>query len=276
MAPEAISGGIYSTASDVWSVGAVLYTLVTGGEVPSQFKPLSSPTSLDRKVLQNFGPSEAAQALLCSLLRANPDERLTSASAFWKCQDWEEFAISTAAGVDELELNECMSRDADVLKGISSSTITALTEEGQIMYNDRCSEESSKIITNGFSELTVDTKTHSQILKPNSDMDADFIIFSDFNEKCDDLELPRKAKQLRTSSNKSNDVENTLRSLPCAGKLHNSRDESVARNHRSCKENNGPYSTCVCKHERARMCPQKGAPASANAKGGSHQCQLIR
>jgi len=81
LSPEALSAGIYSSASDMWSLGAVLYALLTGGDIPLQFKPISSSNSPQAKLLHELGTSQAACDILHSLLKCQACDRLSAASA---------------------------------------------------------------------------------------------------------------------------------------------------------------------------------------------------
>jgi serine/threonine protein kinase len=70
LAPEALSRGVYSRASDMWSAGVILHMLLTGGALPSE-----------SRVSERRGLSEACTDLLEGLLRDDPSERLTAAEA---------------------------------------------------------------------------------------------------------------------------------------------------------------------------------------------------
>lgn len=70
LAPEALSRGVYSRASDMWSAGVVLHMLLTGGALPNE-----SPS------LKQHGLSEGCADLVEGLLRDDPSERLTAVEA---------------------------------------------------------------------------------------------------------------------------------------------------------------------------------------------------
>jgi len=77
LAPEALSEGLYSRASDLWGAGAVLHMMLTGGALPLQVGANRCNTEL----LQELKISSAAQELLKGLLRVRPEERLTALEA---------------------------------------------------------------------------------------------------------------------------------------------------------------------------------------------------
>lgn len=70
LAPESLSRGVYSRASDMWSAGVVLHMLVTGGALPSE-----------SRLLTQHGLSEACADLVEGLLRDDPSERLSAVEA---------------------------------------------------------------------------------------------------------------------------------------------------------------------------------------------------
>jgi serine/threonine protein kinase len=70
LAPEALSRGLYSRASDMWSAGVVLHMLLTGGALPSE-----------GGVSERHGLSAACTDLIDALLRVDAAERLTAAEA---------------------------------------------------------------------------------------------------------------------------------------------------------------------------------------------------
>lgn len=105
MAPEAMSVGIYSRASDMWSAGAVLHMVLSGGETPPQFKPLGSQT----RSFNDHGMSKAAQSILHGLLQRLPEKRLTATSAVG--HPWTK-AVSSDSVHGKNEVLSCQSENA--------------------------------------------------------------------------------------------------------------------------------------------------------------------
>eukprot|EP00928_Gymnodinium_smaydae_P039715 TRINITY_DN27063_c0_g1_i1.p1 TRINITY_DN27063_c0_g1~~TRINITY_DN27063_c0_g1_i1.p1 ORF type:complete len:552 (+),score=72.20 TRINITY_DN27063_c0_g1_i1:73-1728(+) len=73
LAPECVSRGVFSRASDMWSVGVVLHMLLTGGALPS-FKE-------DELVLDHPNVSPVAHEFVARLLQMQPELRMTAAEA---------------------------------------------------------------------------------------------------------------------------------------------------------------------------------------------------
>jgi len=129
LAPEALSRGVYSRASDMWSAGIILHMLLTGGALPS-----------DRQVPNQNGLSEACLDLLEGLLRDDPSERLTASEA---CQHpWivSTFAHERDVRVPSLSYNNTESDShiphatvapacGEPMKTLFSSEVTDLTNK---------------------------------------------------------------------------------------------------------------------------------------------------
>lgn len=81
IAPESLEKGFYSQASDMWSTGAMLHMLLTGGLLPVLYHTEDDRVSLDVSSLEQAGVSKAAKILIESLLAARPQDRPTAAEA---------------------------------------------------------------------------------------------------------------------------------------------------------------------------------------------------
>jgi serine/threonine protein kinase len=110
LAPEALSRGVYSRASDMWSAGVMLHMLLTGGALPSE-----------RRVSKQHGLSEACTDLLDGLLRDDPSERITAAEA---CQH--SWIVSKCVGQPEVSVSAPSPACGEPMKVLSSSEATAL------------------------------------------------------------------------------------------------------------------------------------------------------
>jgi len=78
MAPEALRDGMYSSAADMWSAGVVLYTLLTGGDIPDQFQPFDKLDCPQATTLQGLSTSHTACDLLHALLKGQPSKRIAA------------------------------------------------------------------------------------------------------------------------------------------------------------------------------------------------------
>ena len=79
MAPEILEGKKYSFAADVWSLGCILYELVTGDSAffaISREKLNEKVLKLEYKPLPEFTLDEI-QEIVHGCLKLNPEERLT-------------------------------------------------------------------------------------------------------------------------------------------------------------------------------------------------------
>jgi len=81
IAPESLERGAYSRASDMWSAGAMLHMLLTGGVPPRLCRSEDGRISLDSSPLEEAGVSMAARVLVQRLLAARPQDRPTAAEA---------------------------------------------------------------------------------------------------------------------------------------------------------------------------------------------------
>jgi serine/threonine protein kinase len=97
LAPESLQDGMYSRASDMWSAGAVLHMLLTGGELPEQFGATKN------NLLQGLGISEAALSFLRGLLSSASCQRLTAQDACrneWVCGQTSDAVATYASSCD--------------------------------------------------------------------------------------------------------------------------------------------------------------------------------
>ena len=79
MAPEILEGKKYSFAADVWSLGCILYELVTGVSAffaISREKLKEKVLKLEYKPLPEFTLDEIKE-IVHGCLKLNPEERLT-------------------------------------------------------------------------------------------------------------------------------------------------------------------------------------------------------
>jgi len=133
MSPEALSDGMYSSGSDMWSAGATLYMLVTGGDLPQQFRPLSSSNSSESKLLRDLGTSEQLQALLRGLLRGKPSERLTAGSAALQCESWSGITLPIPVCNGQKGSVEAHGNLGSCSERTALCTLLPLSTEGQLM-----------------------------------------------------------------------------------------------------------------------------------------------
>jgi serine/threonine protein kinase len=71
-APELLREGYYTEAIDIWGIGLVMYTLLTG------YKLKREAEVVEEQVQEIENVSEECKAFLKSLLSENPDERPTA------------------------------------------------------------------------------------------------------------------------------------------------------------------------------------------------------
>jgi len=122
MAPESLSVGIYSRASDMWGAGAVLFSMLTGGELPQQFNPLCSSNGLQASLLHEVGTSDAAQDILHGLLKRTPEQRLTATSA--ATHPWTMGQSSAPACIADEDVHVHCSPDIVQCTSLSLTSIT--------------------------------------------------------------------------------------------------------------------------------------------------------
>lgn len=80
MAPEALRVGMYSSSADMWSVGVVLYALLTG-DIPDQCQPFDKLDCPQATTLQGLSTSNTACDLLRALLKSQPSQRIAATMA---------------------------------------------------------------------------------------------------------------------------------------------------------------------------------------------------
>jgi len=80
MSPEALSVGLYSSASDMWSAGAVTHAMLTGGAVPPQFKTADLPGNRTGNI-ELHKASKLGKDFLRQLLSHNPACRPSAEAA---------------------------------------------------------------------------------------------------------------------------------------------------------------------------------------------------
>lgn len=86
MAPEVLAREVYNEKCDVWSVGVILYILLTGvppfhGESDQELINMVQTRQADEQPLIEKGISAEARDLIRLLLRKNPHERSSAEEA---------------------------------------------------------------------------------------------------------------------------------------------------------------------------------------------------
>jgi serine/threonine protein kinase len=177
LAPESLQEGRYSRASDMWSVGAVLHMLLSGGTLPEQF---SSSSLLKINLLQDLGTSDAALRFLDSLLSSSACQRLTAQSASqtaWICG----------------QASDCNNSKQD-------------------LANERVNVTDGKLVADSKHPLPLTESRQANCLGVLSvdfslGRDDDFIIFDDFKHAQFEVGTPEKRKGNKQRSRKVEKME---------------------------------------------------------------------
>jgi len=247
MSPETISDGVFSRASDVWSAGAVAYMLLTGGDVPHQFKRLSSATSSQARLLQELGTSTQACSLLHGLLKGQPQERLSAGAA---------------------ARHEWMSASVSPILLDSADEENNVTPSHRLGRTLSASPRKSESLHRSALATVVSLSTECQIIEATDVFgDADFAIFDDFEPAS--RPVTKKTKQHRTQRSSRIDKE-----LPVASKVRSKVRQPFNATARDCKENLGPGAPRVCKHSSV---PQdKSSRTSDTAQEAPERTRMMR
>ena len=154
-APETIVYGKFSPASDVWSIGVVTYTMLSG------YRPFSSKDTTDllekmRDGKVHFYPAEwkkisvEAQKFVKNLVEPDPEERMSIAEAL--SHPWIQTLYYENIGIDNdlnRTTNETTKRDFSLmLKKAKGNTTFALTDKqsGLIKRHRRSNTFAGKIV----------------------------------------------------------------------------------------------------------------------------------
>jgi len=194
----------------MWSTGAVLHMLATGGELPQQFCPLRSSNGSEAKLALEGDISEQASTLLSALLTRSPNQRMTAATAVKCCQRWHEVC------------KQCARDEEHVASSVQYVEI----------YSKGALPDVEKVPP--VSEATIG-------------LDGDFAIFDEFALPSKTPGRPRKQPVCKdTQSHKAAVLQE---GCPTSGrKSCNTLRQSSFAIDQDCKENLGPKAPRVCKH----------------------------
>lgn len=254
MAPESVYAGIYSSASDMWSCGVILYMLLTGGHVPPQFASLLSSDASEATFLDELGTSKLAQDILHSLLKREPDKRLTAAPA--ATHQWT-MAISSPGAPDEN-----VPTRAQLEAGEHSARPMHTPSQGNdcILSMGDCADLAPAAAT-GKQQLAV---SHVELA---ISLGNDFVVFDDFasaghsprekvefqghfqsNESQGDLHLPSSAG-LSSSKQSCRSLRQPLHAITCGVSGGNSARRDKTRCHQrpmiTVSASNVPWGDCA-------------------------------
>lgn len=225
MAPEALSMGIYSRASDMWSAGAILHMLVTGGELPQQFRPLCSSNG-STSLFHNLETSRLARSLLESLLMEEPHERLSASQA--AKHSW-----ATASNTSQ-ELHD---------GSVSCALQTIATPQTEQLVGNAHSADAIKSMTSASNIGYQYEQQPSVQLSLMPAPDGDFIIFDDFVQTGESY-CSKASKRSARGKGRCDASENKPRLL-----------RQSALGTEDCKENVGPRSSRVRRHAPTLLPP---------------------
>jgi serine/threonine protein kinase len=140
LAPESLLAGIYSRASDMWTVGTVLHILLTGGAFPHQFATSGHTSRLKTSLLQEAAASKAAVDLLQNLLKGSSNQRLTAAAAgkhAWTAGLDAELSSSVGeCNSSELGREEVLQRADDQIDSREEHTMSILIPSSFEIFDD--------------------------------------------------------------------------------------------------------------------------------------------
>jgi calcium-dependent protein kinase len=187
LAPESLDG-MYSRASDMWSAGAVLHMLLSGGELPEQFGPLKD------NLLQDLGTSEAALSFLRGLLSKASCQRLTAHDA---CRNQWVCGQASDASTHDISPQRQESPGTPNINAQSNQILEDLKHPPALTENQQGNQV-------GISSFDF-----------SCSFDGEFIIFDDFrrdglssNNKIDEVVTPDKRKNSKQRSRKMEHKEN--------------------------------------------------------------------
>ncbi|XP_042303124.1 serine/threonine-protein kinase 33 isoform X2 [Sceloporus undulatus] len=173
MAPEVISAHDYSQQCDVWSVGVIMYMLLSGGPpfiAGSEEKlfEVIKKGDLQFKHLIWQSVSEAARNVLQQLLKVDPAHRFT-ANELLDCQ-WitgETHIVQRQFNV--LELMKKWNQSSSTEGGETSISESDLNGSSSTTQQEEiCEGQNSPVSSNGNSDPNIDTETESGSSKPST------------------------------------------------------------------------------------------------------------
>jgi len=261
MSPEALSSGIYSRASDMWSAGAVLHMLLTGGDVPPQFKPLGSSNTSQARPLHGLDTSKAAQDILNSLLKRRPEQRLTAASAVM--HQWTTANHSLLVPICKAEQEENVDPHCCQLDNIRHRSLSAtvpLHSQGQLVVAGDCIDHIKLGPHAASGPAPVDQLSWTHVDFTNSSS-SDFAVFNDLEQadRSPDIEAKQDIGIRNEIQGEVLQGTTTTTTAP-----RRSRCQLIS-SCTPCKENLGPGARRVCK-----QLPMP--PSSRKRTGASLDC----
>jgi serine/threonine protein kinase len=242
MAPEALSLGIYSRASDMWSAGVVVHMLVTGGDV---FDPLNL------EIATQASMAKPAHTLLYGLLKGEPTERLAAAAAANECRHW-------------IGAMSCMPL------GTTDNTIAPSCQPEKQSRAALCSlVEDKHRQEHPCARASFDYLPSVTCLDVTGDAGAEFAIFNDFHQTIGIS--GGRAKQHEHEI--SNGLQGEMVLKGAIQKPSSSLCQSICRASKGSKENRGPGAPRVCKHGEW---PTPGQSKVATLGVSARRPQLMR